>query len=288
MQDDFGRPHEQEPVSLAVIAGAGRLPAEAAAVFRASGSSVVAIGFSGITDPGLEAAVSSMCWLQFGQLDALASALRDSGVSRLLLLGKVSKSWLFSDRAELNPDATAMALLSAQADRSDDGLLAAIAAWLESLGFELMDQRIALASMLAPVGPLTKCLPSEQAQADLASGWPVVEALGRSGVGQCVVVKQGAVLSVEAMEGTDDAIRRAGRLGGPGATVIKALRAAQDRRFDLPAVGPGTIEVMLEAGARALAIEAGATLVVEGERCIAEADRAGIAIWGFDSDRGPT
>jgi len=285
MQDDSGHPHEQKPVSFAVIAGAGQLPAQAAAAFRASGSSVVAIGFLGITDPGLEAVVSSMCWLPFGQLDALASALRDLGVSRLLLLGKVSKSRLF-DRAEMNPDAAAMALLEAQKDRSDDGLLAAIAAWLESLGFELMDQSIALASMLAPVGPLTKCVPSEQARADLASGWPVVEALGRSGVGQCVVVKQGAVLAVEAIEGTDDAIRRAGHLGGPGATVIKALRAAQDRRFDLPAVGPGTIEVMREAGARALAIEAGATLVLEGERCIAEANRAGIAIWGFDSDRG--
>ena len=286
MQNDSGSPHEQKPDSLAVIAGAGRLPAEAAALFRTGGSSVVALGFPGITDPCLEEAVSSMCWLQLGQLDALASALRDLGVSRVLLLGQVPKSLIFSGRSELNLDATAITLLSAHRDRSDDGLLAVIADWLESRGFELMDQSIALATMLAPIGPLTKCVASEQAQADFAAGWPVVEALGQSGVGQCVVVKQGAVLAVEAIEGTDDAIRRGGCLGGPGATVIKALRAAQDRRFDLPAVGPGTIEVMVGAGASALAIEAGATLVLEGERCIAEADRAGIAIWGFDSDRG--
>ena len=287
VQDDSDRPYELKRDSLAVIEGAGRLPAEAAAGFRERGSSVVAIGFSGITDPGLEAAVSSICWLEFGQLDALDSALADLGVSRLLLLGKLPKSLLFSQPAEMNPDATAIALLAAQRDRSDDGLLAVIAAWLEGRGFELMDQSVALASMLAPLGPLTKCVPSEQARADLAVGWPVALALGRSGVGQCVVVKQGAVLAVEAIEGTDPAIRRAGRLGGPGATVIKALRAAQDRRFDLPAVGPGTIAAMREAGARALAIEAEATLLLEGERCIAEADRAGIAIWGFDSKRGP-
>jgi hypothetical protein len=226
-----------------------------------------------------------MHWLELGQLSALASALRESKVDRVLLLGKVSKSLLLSGEVGFSPDDEARSLLARHTDRSDDGLLAVIAYWLEEQGFELLDQSVALSSMLASEGPMTRREPSERARADLASGWRVVEALGDCGVGQCVVMKEGAVLAVEAIEGTDETIRRAGRLGGPGATVIKALRTGQDRRLDLPAVGPDTIRVMIEAGATALAIEAGAALILERERCLAEAEAAGIAVWGFDAGR---
>jgi DUF1009 family protein len=245
----------------------------------------VALGFPGITNPDLEAAVSSMHWLQLGQLSALASALRQLKVDRVLLLGKVSKSLVLSGEVGFSPDDEARSLLARHRDRSDDGLLAVIARWLEEQGFELLDQGVALNSMVASEGSMTRHEPSERARADLASGWRVVEALGDCGVGQCVVMKEGAVLAVEAIEGTDETIRRAGRLGGPGATVIKALRAGQDRRLDLPAVGPDTIEVMIEAGAEALAIEAGAALILERERLLAEAEAAGIAVWGFDAGR---
>jgi hypothetical protein len=197
----------------------------------------------------------------------------------------IPKSVLFSGTARLSPDAEAKALLASLADRSDEGLIALISHWLEARDFVLLEQGVELAGLLAPVGPLTRVQPSEAALADLAAGWPVVEALGRVGIGQCVVMKQGAVLAVEAIEGTDETIRRAGRLGGPGSTVIKALRPDQDRRFDLPAIGPETIRVMAEAGARALAVEAGAALVLDRVHCVAEAERAGIAVWGFDSGR---
>jgi len=272
---------------LALIAGAGNLPIEAAVAIssRAKPRPLVALGFPGITSPDLEALVSSMHWLELGQLSALAAALRESKADRVLLLGKVSKSLLLSGEVGFSPDDEARSLLARHRDRSDDGLLALIACWLEEQGFELLDQGVALRSMLASAGPMTRLEPSEQARADFSCGWPIVTALGSCGAGQCVVMKEGAVLAVEALEGTDETIRRAGRLGGPGATVIKALRMDQDRRLDLPAVGPDTIRVMLEAGATALAIEAGAALILDRERCLAEADAGGIAVWGFDAGR---
>jgi UDP-2,3-diacylglucosamine hydrolase len=292
MREDSSNPlvgvENEAAQRVGVLAGAGRFPAEAAGHFRAAGYAVIAVGFNGITAPDLEDEVDSMHWLDLGQFEAAARALEGAQVSRVLLLGKIPKSLLISGEAKLSPDAEAIALLAALGDRSDEGLLAMIAQWLEGKGFVLLDQGVALAEMLVPPGPLTDSLPGKRAEADLVAGWPVLEALGRCGVGQCVVVKDGAVLAVEAIEGTDETIRRAGQFGGAGATVIKALRTVQDRRFDLPAIGPETIEAMVEAGCTALAVEARTTLILERERCVAEADRAGIAIWGFDSGRGRT
>jgi DUF1009 family protein len=286
MSDAEESPLASSEAPLVLVAGSGRLPVEVAAMFRERHTPVPAIAFEGLTDRALVGQSSSTRWLELGQLEALAEALRELAVPRLLLLGKIEKSLLFSRPETVNPDREAQQLLAARRDRSDEGLLAAIAEWLEQRGFELVEQAEALRSMLAPVGPITCHGPSEAALDDLQVARPIIEALSRSGVGQCVVLKQGAVLAVEAIEGTDETIRRAGRLGGAGATVVKILRAGQDRRFDLPTIGPGTIEAMAEADAHALAIEAGSALIVERQRCIAEAERRGIAIWGFEPGRG--
>ncbi len=288
MQNKHDKPPSQgEPGAdgpLGILAGAGRLPIEAAAELKTGSAPIFGFGFNGITNTELESEVESMHWSDLGQLSALAVALRRSNIERIVLLGKVSKSLLLSDRAHFSPDAEAHLLLEKHSDRSDDGILSLVATWLEKQGFLIVDQGVALQSMLASVGPMTRLEPSETALSDFAVGWPVVRALGGSGVGQCVVVKDGAVLAVEAIEGTDETIRRAGLLGGPGAMVIKALRSVQDRRFDLPAIGPDTIQVMVEAGAIALAVEANATLIIERERCVREADAAGITMWGFDAE----
>jgi len=270
---------------IALIAGAGEFPRAAAATLVAQGEDVVAIGFNGLTSGDLPGDVSRMAWLDLGQIVAMALKLREWEVERLLLLGKFSRSLLFSENTILSLDAEASRLLASDSNRSDDGLMERIADWLESQGFELLEQAVALSSLLVPLGVLTNEAPSERARDDLASGWPKLASLGRSGVGQCVVMKQGKVLIAEAIEGTDEMIRSAGELGATGSTLIKAPRAAQDRRFDLPAIGPGTIRAMVDAGMSALAVEAGATLMLDRETCIAEADRAGLAIWGFDSGR---
>lgn len=266
---------------LALIAGDGYLPIEIARNLRACGERVVAVGFEGVTDRALAEEVDVYHSLALGQITAMASALHDSDVARVLLVGKIPKALLIEGGASFAPDAEAMDLLARHRDRSDDGLLALTANWLEEQGFELADQTRVLESMLAPEGVLTRRAPSDEERADLVAGLPVAEALGRSGVGQCLVVKAGAVLAVEAIEGTDATIRRAGEVGGAGATVLKFARPDQDRRFDLPAVGPETIHVMASAGARALALEPGSVLLVDRRRFVAEAEAADIAVWGF-------
>jgi DUF1009 family protein len=266
---------------LGLVAGAGRLPLAAARALRAADRRVVAVGFEGLTATELESAVDAMRWLRLGQLEAMAEAFREQGVVRLLLVGKVPKTLLFDGGGVVEPDPEALALIGALRDRGDEALLRALADWLGDRGFDLCAQDGALPSLRMPSGPLTRATPDQQALEDLSLGWPVLCALGRAGVGQCVVLNQGAVLALEAIEGTDETIRRAGRLGGPGATVIKAARPDQDRRFDLPVAGPETIAALVEIRARALALEAGRVLLVDGDEMIAAADRAGIAIWGF-------
>lgn len=275
---------------LGLVAGAGRLPLAAARALRAADQRVVAVGFEGLTAAALESAVDAMSWLRLGQLEAMVDAFREQGVVRLLLAGKVPKTLLFDrggdDGGLVEPDPEALALIGALRDRGDEALLRALADWLGARGFELCAQDGVLQSLRMPSGPLTRATPDARALEDLALGWPVLRALGRAGVGQCVVLNQGAVLALEAIEGTDETIRRAGRLGGPGATVIKAARPDQDRRFDLPVAGPETIAALAEIRARALALEAGPVLLVDGDEMIAAADRAGIAIWGFTAVDG--
>jgi len=216
----------------------------------------------------------------------MAEALQDMGVQRLVLVGKVPKSLLFMGDGIAEPDDEAIRLLSEERDRGDEPLMQSIARWIEGHGFRLCDQGEMLSAMLAPVGPLSARSPDETELADLEIGWPVVQQLGRIGIGQCVVVKHGSILAVEAIEGTDAVIRRAGELGGKGATVIKASRPGQDRRFDLPAIGVGTIAAISASGASGLAIEAGSTLVLDRKDMIEAADRAKIAVWGFSANRG--
>jgi len=273
--------------TIGLLAGGGSLPLEAARLLRNRGFSVVAIGFDGLTDSSVRAAVTDARFVRLGQLEAMAAAMAEMDVRRLLLVGKVSKSLLFDGRGIAEPDAEALRVLSLQLERGDEPLMQAIADWLSGRGFELCDQSELLAPLLASVGSLSARSPSEGELADFALGRSVVAQLGRSGVGQCVVVKEGSVLAVEAIEGTDATIRRAGELGGPGATVIKAARPSQDRRFDLPAIGPVTIEAMIAAKAAGLAIEARSTLIVDREALMNRADRAGIAVWGFEVERPP-
>lgn len=279
-------PVSPEPTTggrIGLIAGAGGLPVEAARRLRAEGVSVAAIAFEGISDPALEAelAPDALLRVRLGQLAETGRALASLDIERVLLLGKVPKTLLFEQSPWLAPDAEALELLGGLASRGDEPLMGAIATWLESRGLELASQREVLASMLTPLGPLSRRPATPQERADLEVGRATVSALGRVGVGQCAVVKQRCVLAVEAIEGTDAAIRRAGELGGPGATVVKAARPGQDLRFDLPAVGPETLRVMRQAGATALGLEAGASLLIDSEAIAEEAERAQIAVFGF-------
>ena len=262
--------------TIGLIAGSGRFPLLLAESARRAGHRVIATGFVRQTLPELEAAVDALTWVKLGEFGKIASALKQGGASEVIMLGGVAKVRYFRD-AWL--DAAALKILAQVAIRSDDNLLRAIARWLEEQGLPVVDATPFLADRVAPEGLLGRRAPSEAEWRDARYGLELARGIGRLELGQTVVVKDGVALAVEALEGTDACIRRGGELA-EGAVVAKAVKPQQDRRFDLPAVGPDTVEVMREVKARVLAVEADATLVMDRDEMVRRADKAGIAIVG--------
>jgi hypothetical protein len=275
-------PPDLEPLGL--IAGRGLLPRAIARSARRRGRRVVAVALHGQADPALASEATQVSWLHPGQVDAVVHVLRAAGVSEAVLAGKVPKLTL-DDAAALRPDAGALALLRRLPDRRDASILAGVADHLLEHGIRLLPQAELVPELLAAVGPCGGPAASEEQLADLAFGWPLAKAVAALGIGQTLVVRRRAVLAVEAIEGTDEAIRRGGRLA-KGACVLKVAAPAQDPRFDLPAVGPETLAAAAEAGVGLLAFEAGATLVLEREALAAVAAEHGIALLGVAEPPG--
>lgn len=272
---------------LGLIAGRGRLPLDIARAARRRGLEVAAVAFHGDTEPELAESVTRVRWLHLGEIGALLSWLREAGVTEAILAGKILKTNLYGDLASLRPDARAISLLAALEDRSDDGILGAFAGALAAEGIVLRPQAELVPELLAARGVLGGVSPTDAQRRDAAFGFRIAKALGAVDVGQTVVVRERAVMALEAIEGTDAAIRRGAVLGGRGITVVKVAKPRQDPRFDMPAVGPDTIAVLAEVQAGALAVEAGRTLLVDRERMVRMADEAGIAILGLDPDGAP-
>jgi DUF1009 family protein len=197
------------------------------------------------------------------------------------MVGGVRKTHLFSD---VKPDLRSLALLRRVTVPKDDALLRAIAAELEDEGIRIRESTFGLEGLLVEDRTLTRRGPTRKERRDIEFGWEMAGAVGRLDIGQCVVVKDRVVVAVEAVEGSDEAIRRGGKLARGGAVVVKRVKPQQDRRFDLPAVGPGTIKAMIEGGAAVLAIEAGKAVLLDREEAIEAADEAGIAIIGVKAD----
>jgi DUF1009 family protein len=272
-----GRGEAAHPVTIGLIAGGGRFPILFAESARRAGHRVVAAGFVNQTSPDIEASVDALTWAKLGQFGKVAASLRQGGATRVVMLGGFAKARFFRD-AWL--DGAGLKLLARVAIRSDDNLLRAIAAWLEEQGLPVVDPTPFLQDRLARAGVLGKHRPSAAEEQDARYGLELARGVGRLDLGQTVVVKDRVAIAVEALEGTDACIRRGGELAGAGAVVVKAVKPDQDRRFDLPAVGPDTVDVMREAKARVLAVEAGATLVMDEEEMVRRADRAKIALIG--------
>jgi DUF1009 family protein len=277
---------DEVPENLGLIAGAGVLPIEVAKAARSLGCRVVAAGLHGVTDPGLADEVDDVLWLEWGQLGELFAHFAQAGVRDVTLAGKIAKTHLYGE----NPialDAVATTLLHGVADRGDASILSALAEALSQRGLYLRPQAEWLPDLLPGEGPLGSVVPTAEQTRDIEYGWRIARELARNDVGQCVVVSNRAIIAVEAIEGTDAAIRRAGEMGGAGGCVVKVARPDQDPRFDLPAVGPETLRAMIDAGARVLAFEAGRTLVFERRVLVASADDLGIAIVGVHPSRVP-
>jgi DUF1009 family protein len=264
--------------TIGLIAGGGRFPLLLAESARRAGHRVVAVAHLNQTDRALEGLADACTWVKLGQFGKVLEALRAGGAERVVLLGAVSKARFFRD-AWL--DALGVRLVARVAVRSDDSLLRTFAAFLEEQGMPVVDPTPYLADRLAPEGVLGTREPTAEEWEDARYGLELARAVGRLDLGQTVVVKDRVALAVEALEGTDACIRRGGELAKEGAVVAKAVKPQQDRRFDLPAVGPDTVEAMRQARCRVLAVEAGATLVMDREEMVRRADQAGIAVLGI-------
>jgi DUF1009 family protein len=267
---------------IGLIAGNGTFPFLVLDAARRLGYQVTIVAIKEEASPALEEAArrepGATChWISLGQLGTCVSTLRSAGVTQAVMAGQVKHTRLFAD---IMPDLTLLSVLTRLGSKNTDSLIAAVADVLGANGIELLDSTAFLTPLLAREGALTRRGPSPDEQSDFAFGYRIADVIAGSDIGQTIAVKDAAVVAVEAMEGTDEVISRAGRLAGPGVRVIKVAKPRQDMRFDVPVVGLPTIRAMREAGASALSVDAGRTLVLDGDAVFRAADEAGIAVVG--------
>jgi len=267
---------------LGLIAGNGTFPFLILRAARQLGHDVVVVGVEGEAFPALEELGAQLGgvhfhWIPLGHLGTCIKILKTAGVTRAIMAGQVKHTKLFGG---VMPDLTLLSVLARLKSKNTDALIAAIADVLHKHGITLMDSTELLADLLAPAGVLTPAMPSESMQADFAFGYAVADTVAGLDIGQTIIVKDRAVVAVEAMEGTDAAIERAGALAGAGTRVVKVAKPSQDMRFDVPVVGVATIRAMQSSGADALSIDAGKTLILDGPAFLAAAREAGIVVVG--------
>jgi hypothetical protein len=262
-----------DPIGL--IAGGGQFPLIFARKARARGYKVYAVAYVNEADPRLAEVVDAVEWLHLGQVKRLIRFLKSHDVGTTVMMGAIRKTRMFTD---VRPDMKAIALIAGMKHTHDDALLRAFAGTLEKEGIQVAAATFLLPELLATEGCWTRRRPSRSERADIEIGLKLAREIGRLDIGQCVVVGGGTVLAVEAIEGTDATIRRGAGLGDGNAVVVKVCKPAQDVRFDVPAIGAGTIETMAAAGATVLAVEAGRAVVFDREEMVRLADEAGIAV----------
>jgi DUF1009 family protein len=264
---------------LGLIAGCGELPSVVAAEARAKGYSVFAVGLEPLADKSLASAVDEIRWINVGKLGSIINTLKKAGVTEAVLAGKVPKSLLY--KSKITPDLRAVKVLFSLKDRADDSIMLAITGELARDGITLLNTTDFSVRLLAPDGVLGKHAPSKSEWKDIEFGFGIAKEMGRLDIGQTVVVKNMAVMAVEAIEGTDEAIKRGGRLAGSGAVVIKVSKPQQDLRFDVPAVGMETLTAMIEVQARVLAVEQGKSIILARQEVTKKADKSNISIVGY-------
>ncbi|MCX7626185.1 MAG: UDP-2,3-diacylglucosamine diphosphatase LpxI [Candidatus Sumerlaeaceae bacterium] len=264
------------PQEIGILAGAGDFPKLIAKAAASQGVRVFILGIKGFADHNLSDVASEIAWLELGQLNKAIELLHQHRISSLIFAGRVPHTTIFQYR---HFDLRAMKLLAKAANRKADTLLNLLSEEFENEGIHVIDSSLFLKSLMPKPGLLTPRRPLTEAEIeDVEFGFPIAKVVAGQDIGQTIVVKEKLVVAVEAAEGTDECIARAGKLAGPGCVVVKVSKPQQDFRFDIPVVGKKTIETMTVAGASVLAISAGETLVFDQEHVIAEAEKKGIGI----------
>jgi len=269
-------------MKLGLIAGNGRFPFLVLDAARGAGHDVTVVAlkeetFPELADLAAKAPVAVVHWISLGQLGKCISTFRDAGVTQAVMAGQVKHTKLFAD---IVPDMTLLGVIMKLKAKNTDAIISGIADALRDNGIELLNSTTFLAPLMAREGVLTRRAPDDDERAELAFGYRIADAIAGMDIGQTIVVKSNAVVAVEAMEGTDAVIERAGRLAGAGTCVVKVAKPNQDMRFDVPVVGLSTIDAMRTAGATLLSVDAGKTLMIDGDAIVRHADAAGICMVG--------
>ncbi|MFQ5847480.1 MAG: LpxI family protein [Candidatus Methylomirabilales bacterium] len=260
---------------IGIIAGSGPLPLLAAREAKASGRKVTVVAIREEADPAVEAVADRLHWVGVGQLGGLIRAFKQDGVSEAIMVGKVRMGHLFT---RVRPDVRGALLYMRLKDRRGDSIMEGVAQELQQAGIALLECTRFLTGVLVEQGVLTRRVPTPREWEDIRFGQEIARTVAQLKIGQAVVVKNGTVLAVEAIEGTDAAVRRGAELGREGVVVVKGSRPEHDFRFDVPVIGTTTIAVLREVGGTALAVEAKRTLLLDREETLALADGAGIAV----------
>ena len=268
-------------MKIAIIAGNGRFPFLVLEAARSQGHDVTVIGIKEEASKELEEAVAGppkadLHWVSIGHLGTFLKILKDAHIRTAVMAGQVKHVKIFG----FVPDLTAMALMAKLPARNTDALIGAVADLMKEHGIDLINSAQFLQPLLAGAGQLSERVPTAEERKDLDFGYRMADAIAGLDIGQTIAVKHQAVVAVEAMEGTDETIGRAGHLAGDGVTIVKVAKPKQDMRFDVPIVGLATIQAMRVAGAKVLSIDAGKTLIFERDAFFASANEAGIAVVG--------
>ncbi|MBI4369664.1 MAG: UDP-2,3-diacylglucosamine diphosphatase LpxI [Elusimicrobia bacterium] len=276
---------------LGLIAGGGSFPLEAARKARAKGAKVVSVGYSGITDPALEQFSDAHQWLALGQLSKLLRFFKTKGVQGVLLAGSVDHTQALNamDTIKTLADPRALKLLFRLRERKSQPILLGLIEEIESEGMKVLPSYCYLEDELVKPGVLTQRRPTSEELQDIQSGWKAAKTLAGLDIGLTCCVRRGAMVAVEALEGTDQCILRAGEIlraklkrNDLKFTVVKVARPKQDPRYDLPVLGPRTVLSAHQAGASCIAVEAGWTLLFERQEVLNLANKHEIAITGID------
>lgn len=265
---------------IGLVAGNGTFPLEFVKNAKSHGLDVVVVAHQGETDREIERQVKHCEWIKVGQLGKIFATFKRHGVRQVAFAGGIVREKLFGG---VKLDLKALALLAKIRSVKDDAILRAVARELELGGMSVFAASVLLSESVVRAGSLTKRQLSEEEVSDALIGWEAAKTMGRLDIGQTVVVAQGLIVAVEAVEGTDATIRRAGQLVKGGGVVVKVLKPQQDQRIDLPTVGPNTIHILKEAKIDALVLEADRTIMLQPTEVVALANRAGIAIRAIHS-----
>jgi hypothetical protein len=261
--------------TVGLIAGNGKFPIEFATAARNEGISVFAVAIREETDSGLADVVSSIEWVSLGELGRIIETFKVNGINEVVMAGKITKTHMYSN---IPIDDRWKKVLARTGDHNDDSILLSIVQELANESIVTINSTTYLNSLLPERGILTSCHPTEQDWADMKYGHRIAKEIAGLDIGQTVVVKNCAVLAVEAIEGTDEAILRGGELGKGDIVIAKVSKPNQDLRFDVPVIGIHTIEAMIKARARSLIIDAGKTIFLDRMKVISLAEDNGIAI----------